>query len=57
MGATPMVGGGHTESGMVWITHPTSSEPNLPFGAIKRSGYRRERYRAAMTRPRLSRAT
>jgi acyl-CoA reductase-like NAD-dependent aldehyde dehydrogenase len=27
------------ESGMVFVTHPTASEPQLPFGGITRSGY------------------
>ena len=29
-------------SGMVWINHPTSTAPELPFGGIKSSGFGRE---------------
>ncbi|WP_326701326.1 NAD-dependent succinate-semialdehyde dehydrogenase [Streptomyces sp. NBC_01754] len=30
------------ETGMVWVNHPTSTQADLPFGGIKRSGYGRE---------------
>ncbi len=30
------------ESGMVWINSPTSTQADLPFGGIKRSGFGRE---------------
>ncbi|AWL42235.1 MULTISPECIES: NAD-dependent succinate-semialdehyde dehydrogenase [unclassified Streptomyces] len=30
------------ETGMIWVNHPTSTQADLPFGGIKRSGYGRE---------------
>ncbi|OON79722.1 NAD-dependent succinate-semialdehyde dehydrogenase [Streptomyces tsukubensis] len=30
------------ETGMIWVNHPTGTQPDLPFGGIKRSGYGRE---------------
>jgi acyl-CoA reductase-like NAD-dependent aldehyde dehydrogenase len=36
----PGPSGHRVETGMIWINHPTSSEPNLPFGGVKDSGSR-----------------
>lgn len=36
------------ESGMVWINRPTSSQADLPFGGVKRSGFGRELSRLGM---------
>jgi succinate-semialdehyde dehydrogenase / glutarate-semialdehyde dehydrogenase len=36
------------DSGMVWINQPTSTQADLPFGGVKRSGFGRELSRLGM---------
>jgi acyl-CoA reductase-like NAD-dependent aldehyde dehydrogenase len=37
------------DSGMIWINHPTATQPELPFGGIKRSGFGRQRRTSVFT--------